>query len=115
MDNSIYEVERDDYVGFLGQLNKEMMDVEQYYENNMTIIKIKSKNTGTHLCTRIIPEEGSEHYYVFNMPADNERVEPKPVMKITLNTKEEVQAFVNAINKLQLEAKKNAGDISERK
>ena len=105
MGNSIYEVERDDYVGFIGQLNKEMMDVEQYYEENMTIIKIKSKNTGTHLCTRIIPEDGEEHYFVFNMPADNERIAPKPVMKITLDNKEEVQAFFDALNKLQGEKK----------
>ena len=105
MDNSIYEVERDDYVGFIGQLNKSMMDVEQYYEENITIIKIKSKNTGIHLCTRIIPDEGEEHYYVFNMPADDERIAPKPVMKITLNDKEEVQAFFDALNKLQKEKK----------
>ena len=107
MDNSIYEVERDEYAGFIGQLNKEMMDVEQYYENNMTIMKIKSKNTGIHLCTRIIPDEGMEHYFIFNMPADDERIAPKPVLKINLNTKEEVQAFFNALNKIQLEAKKN--------
>ena len=107
MDNSIYEVERDDYAGFIGQLNKEMMDVEQYYEQDMTIVKIKSKTTGIHLCTRIIPDEGKEHYYVFNMPLDEERVAPKPVMKINLNTKEEVQAFFNALNKLQQEAHKD--------
>lgn len=104
MNNSIYEVERDDYVGFIGQLNKQMMDVEQYYEDNMTIMKIISKNTHTHLCTRIINEDG-EHYYIFNMPEDNERIEPSPVMKITLDNKEEVQAFFNALSKLQQEKK----------
>ena len=107
MDNSIYEVDRDDYVGFIGQLNKQMMDLEQYYEANSTIIKIVSKNTGIHLCTRIIPDEGEEHYYVFNMPADDERIAPRPVMKITLDSKEEVQTFFDALNKLQLEAKKH--------
>ena len=111
MDNSIYEVERNEYAGFIGQLNKEMMDVEQYYEEDLTIMKIKSKNTGIHLCTRIIPAEGEEHYYVFNMPADDERITPKPVMKITLDTKEDVQAFFDALNKLQSEAKGNARDI----
>ena len=105
MDNSIYEVTRDEYAGFIGQLNKEKCDVEQFYENNMTIIKIRSKATNTHFCTRIIPEDGEEHYYVFNMPADDERVVPKPVMKVTLDTKEEVQAFFNALNKLQKEKK----------
>lgn len=111
MDNSIYEVERDEYVGFVGQLNKTMMDVEQFFEEDLTIIKIKSKNTGTHLCTRIIPSEGEEHYFVFNMPADEERVAPKPVRKITLETQEEVQEFFNALGKLQMEAQKNDGNI----
>ena len=115
MDNSIYEVERDDYAGFIGQLNKEMMDVEQFYEENMTVVKIKSKNTGIHLCTRIIPDDDVEHYYIFNMPTDDERVAPKPVMKITLESKEEVQSFFDALNKIQLEAHKNDGDILEHK
>ncbi len=103
MDNSIYEVERDDYAGFIGQLNKQMMDVEQSYQEDMTIIKIKSKNTGIHLCTRIIPDEGEEHYFIFNMPTDDERIAPKPVMKIVLDNREDVQNFFNALNKLQQE------------
>lgn len=112
MNNDIYEVTRDEYAGFIGQLNKQMMDVEQLYQEDMTIVKIKSKNTGIHLCTRIIPEEGEEHYFVFNMPADDERITPKPVLKITLNDKEEVQAFFNALNKLQQE-KDNDRTIQE--
>ena len=111
MDNSIYEVERDEYVGFIGQLNKQMCDVEQFYEEDMTIMKIKSKATGTHFCTRIISEDGEEHYFIFNMPADDERVAPKPIMKVTLDTREDVQAFFDALNKLQLEAKNNAGTV----
>ena len=108
MDNSIYEVSRDEYAGFIGQLNKEKCDVEKFYEQDLTIIKIETKATGTHFCTRIIPDSGEEHYFVFNMPADDERVAPKPVMKITLDTKEQVQEFFNALNKLQLEAHKDA-------
>ena len=105
MSNDIYEVTRDEYAGFIGQLNKQMCDVEQFFEDGMTIIKIKSKVTGTHFCTRIIPEDDVEHYFVFNMPEDNERVAPKPVMKVTLETKEEVQNFFNALGKLQQENK----------
>ena len=105
MDNSIYEVTRDEYAGFIGQLNKQMCDVEQFFEDSMTIMKIKSKATGTHFCTRIIPEDDIEHYFIFNMPEDNERIAPKPVMKVTLETKEEVQAFFDALNKLQKEDK----------
>ena len=105
MDNSIYEVERDEYVGFLGQLNKQMCDYEQFWEDDLLIIKLKSKKTGTHLCTRIIPRDGEQHFYIFNMPADEERVPPKPVMKITLDTKEEVQTFFDALRKLKEEHK----------
>lgn len=101
MDNSIFEVERDEYAGFIGQINKEMMDVEQFYEAGATIIKIISKATGKHLCTRIIPEDDIEHYFIFEMPEDNERIPPRPVMKITLKTKEEVQAFFDALKELQ--------------
>ena len=110
MSNDIYEVTRDEYAGFIGQLNKQMMDVEQSYQEDMTIVKIISKNTGIHLCTRVIPEEGEEHYFIFNMPADDERVAPKPVLKITLDNKEDVQTFFNALNKLQQE-KHNDGTI----
>ena len=107
MDNSIYEVTRDEYAGFISGLNKQKCDVEQCYEKDMTVMKIKSKATGTHFCTRIIPEEGEEHYYIFNMPSAEESVPNKPVMKISLETKEEVQAFFDALNKLQQEAHKN--------
>lgn len=101
MDNSIYEVERDEYAGFIGQLNKTMMDVEQSYEQDVTIMKIKSKKTGKHLCTRIIPNDDVEHYFIFNMPDSEERIAPKPVIKVTLETKEEVQHFFDALSKLQ--------------
>ncbi len=104
---SIYEVERNDYVGFVGQLNKEKCEVEQSYEEDKTILKIKSKATGTLLCEREIPESGEEKYYVYNMPADDERVAPKPVQIFNLETKEEVQAFFDILNKLQEEHKKN--------
>ena len=114
MDNSIYEVDRDDYVGFIGQLNKQMMDVEQLYQDDLTIMKIKSKETGKHLCSRVITQDGPEHYYIFNMPEDSERIAPKPIRQIKLETKEEVQAFFDALNKIQKE-NKDGGTISEHK
>lgn len=101
MDNSIYEVTRDEYAGFLGQLNKTLCDIEQCYQEDCTILKVKSKKTGTHFCTRIIPQEGEEHYFVFNMPEVEERVPPKPVQKIKLETQEEVQKFFEILGKIQ--------------
>ena len=102
MDNSIYEVEREDYVNFLSQINKQLMDVEEHILDNYTSIKIKSKKTKKHLCTRIIDHEVEEEkYFIFNYPDSDERIEPKPVRQITLETKEEVQHFFDALNKLQ--------------
>ena len=112
MDNSIYEVERDDYVGFINQLNKEKTDLEVHEYAGGYIVKIKTKKNNKHLSTRIIDnEKNEEHYYIFNMPDDDERIQPRGVMKVTLNSKEEVQAFFDALNKLQQEAKNDAGDL----
>ena len=105
MDNSIYEVERDEYAGFIGQLNKEKCTVEQLQESDFTIIKIKSKKTGTHLCTRIISKDEIEHYYIFNMPENEERQAGRPVRKITLETPEEVQTFFDILSKVTKESK----------
>ena len=105
-DNSKFEVDRDWYVGFIGQLNKSMMDVEQAYLEDISILKIRSKKTGKLLCTRMISKDGEEFYYIFEEPDSDERVAPKPVMQIALDNKEDVQAFFNALSKLQQEAKK---------
>ena len=44
MDESIYEVERDEYAGVIGQINTKTADVEEYHQDDVTIIKIKNKN-----------------------------------------------------------------------
>ena len=83
MNDNIYEVERDDYLAFIGQLNKKLMDIEHCTQENCTSIKIISQNTGKHLCTREIihnEEEDEEKYYIFNYPEDKERIAPKPIM-----------------------------------
>ena len=105
MDNSIYEIDRREYVGFLRELNKEKMDMEEFKGPEYTSIKLKSKKTGKHITTRIIDEEHGEHYYLFNMPDDDEMVKPKGYVRVNLETKEEVQAFFDALKKLQEEHK----------
>lgn len=106
MDNSIYEVEREDYRNFIEQLNKEMMDTEVYSYQNCLFTKVFSKKTKKHLSSRVSDSDlEEEHYFIFNYPDDDERIAPKPVMKINLTTKEEVQAFFNALNKMQQEKK----------
>lgn len=102
MDNSIYEVQREDYRNFIEQLNKEMMDTEVYSYQNCLFTKVFSKKTKKHLSSRVSDSDlEEERYFIFNYPDDDERIEPKPVLKINLETREEVQEFLNAIAKIQ--------------
>lgn len=103
MDNEIYEVNRDEYAGFMSQIKPGCLDVEVSHLEDCTIIKAQSKKTGKHLCSRIIPEDAEEHYYVFNMPDDDERQKGQPVRKIILESQEEVQNFFNALSKIMKE------------
>lgn len=105
MDNSIYEVMRDDYVGFLNQIKKDARSVKTEIKDNYNYIKTFSVKTKTHLCTRMVPivEGLDEKYYIFNMPLPEERCEARPIRKIVLETKEEVQAFIDALAKIQKE------------
>lgn len=100
MDNSIYEVTRDDYAGVISQINPKTSDVETYHEEYGTIIKIKNKD-GVHFTTRIIPEDDEEKYFVFTLPQGEDCLPPKAIRKITLETQEEVQAFFDVLNKIQ--------------
>ena len=107
MNDDIYEVSRDEYAGFIGGLNKKECEVEQVFNENETILKIKSKLRDIPLCTRIIPQNDVEKYYIYNMPSKEESVPNKPVLQIKLETREEVQAFFDALSKLQREEHKN--------
>lgn len=104
MDNiNIYEVSRDEYAGFLGQIKPDMREAKTIDYDNETILKVFSKNTGIHYCSRVIPhnEQEEEKYYVYNMPQDNERQPPHAVRKIMLATREEVQNFFQILSKIQ--------------
>lgn len=102
MDNEIYEVNRDEYAGVIAQINPKTSDVETFHEDWGTAIKVKSK-AGIHFTTRLISEDGEEQYYVFNLPRGEDCLPPKRIRKVTLETKEEVQAFFDALNKIQKE------------
>ena len=104
MENDIYEVDKEEYKTFLGQLDATKTHIEESWVEQLHIIKIISNKTNTHLCSRICDAElEEEHYFIFNYPDSDERITPKPVLKINLNSREEVQEFLNAISKLQKE------------
>ena len=101
--DDIYEVSRDEYVGFLNQIRPSARATKTLEEKNYTILNSYSIKNNNHLCTRMIPknEDEIEKYYVINMPDDDERQAPKAVRKIVLESKEEVQTFFDILSKLQ--------------
>ena len=106
MDNSIYEVERDDFKGFIDQLNPKCIDYAVYELGELKSIRIFAKDDHDRLFAEQVIKNGESSYFVYEMPEKCERIEPKPVRKITLETKEEVEHFFKALNKLQQEHKK---------
>lgn len=102
MNKEIYQVERDDYVSFVNQIKPGCGDLKIVENNDYTIANIYSKKTDVLLCGREIPKEEDKEtlYYIYNMPENDERCPAKPVRKITLETKEEVQAFFDILSKL---------------
>ena len=109
MENSIYEVYRDDYKGFVNQIKPECREIKiEDIGTTHVAFKIFSKKNNKCLCSRVAckPESGFEEpekYYIFEMPDDDERCAPIPVYKLNLESKEEVQAFFDAVAKLQKE------------
>ena len=96
---SIYEVTRADYTSFVEQIKPEYRKIETVkIDERHTAIKIFSTNTNKCLCSRLtytadFGEPEPEVYYIFEMPENYERLAPIPKIKITLETKEEVQKF----------------------
>jgi hypothetical protein len=99
MENSIYEVTREDYKAFVNEIKPEFRDVKtEQIGTTKEACKIYSKKTGKCLCSRVtytaeygIPEP--ERYYIFEMPDDEERGKAVPTIKITLDSREAVQKF----------------------
>ena len=104
MENDIYEVDREEYKTFLGQLDTTKTHLEESWEgeDSIQIIKVVSDKSNIHLCGRIRDYKlEKERYFIFNYPDADERLRPKPVLHLTLNSREEVQDFFNAISELQ--------------
>lgn len=114
MIENVYEVEREDYKGFLDQINKDAKIIKEEQNEGIKWTKVYSKTNNKLLCTKETfftnDRFGEEHYYVFEMPPEEDRIAAKPVQKIVLENKEQVQAFFNALSQLTKE-RKNARDI----
>lgn len=107
MENDIFEVTRDEYIGFLSQIKPEARETVTETEEKYVIYKIYSKLNNNHLCTKKVPvgkqNDDIQHYYIYNMPLKEQRQQPTPVHKYTLKTQEQVQEFLKILNQLSQE------------
>ncbi len=99
--DEIYEVERDQYAGLIGEMKTKCFNMDISYMENATIVTLTSKKTGKIVTKCIIHEDGNEQYYIYELPENDERLAPKKILKYELQTKEEVQAFFDILNKIQ--------------
>lgn len=107
--NEIFKVIREDYKAFVERFlpGAVMVEEEEYKEGK--ILKVYSNKTNKLLCAQTMTEEGNSSYYIFEYPEDDEWGPPIPKYKLELQTKEEVQAFFDALAKLRKQ--KDEGNI----
>lgn len=108
MNESIFEVSRAEYKSFVEEIKPDCRRVEEIdLDKWHKATKIFSKKTGKCLTSRVtnIMNDEDEHepekYYIFEMPDDDERQAPIPRVKVVLETKEQVQAFLDGMKKLK--------------
>lgn len=109
-DDEVYEVTRDEFKGFIDQIKPECFEYEtrrtcneDTYNVDFHEVKIVSKDG--RLFAKVTSTTEDVHYYVYEMPRDDERQAAKAIRKITLESPEEVKVFFEALNKIQKENK----------
>ena len=110
MNDEIYEVTRIEYSSLVETIKPEARDIMQYVKDDYKYVDIYSKKTHTKLTSRVtyigdMESRKGEKYYIYNLPLAEERNPDIPKCRITLETREEVQAFVDAIARMNKEQK----------
>ena len=98
----IFEVTKADFRAFAERLKPECCRTETIQpEEDFLQMYTYSKRTETLLCGREKKLDSPEKYYIFNYPETDEWGPAIPKMKITLETKEEIQALFDAIAEMK--------------
>lgn len=99
MNDDMYKVEYEDYLGFVNQLKKGIFNskVEEY--DTKKRLEIISNKTGKVLAAQEVYSNEENAFFIYEMPDDDERRAPPKVRKIVLETEEEVKAFFELLNK----------------
>lgn len=104
-----YEVERADYQSFCEQLRMSHFRTEIIsLEDGLMEIRLISRTTEHCVAGRIydsrelpIEQLKPQRYFIFETPLPEESRAPIPKTRLHLETREEVQAFFDAISRLQ--------------
>jgi len=105
-DDEVYEVTRDEFKGFIDQIKPECFTYEEYGFGNeygeTHEIKVTSTDSTRHFASiKRFYEDENIHYYVYEMPHDDECRPAKSVYQITLNSPEEVAEFFKLLKQTQ--------------
>jgi len=101
-EDEVYEVSRDEFKGFMDQIKPDSFDHINLDYDNYREIKLVSKDGLRHFSSiKQLPNDDDIHYYIYDMPNDDERQEAKMVRKITLGSQEDVKAFFEILSKIQ--------------
>lgn len=106
LNNEVFEVTRADYKSFIERLVKGVIFTkEETIDENTCQMNVFSKKTNKLLCARKYSKikDAKEKYYIFEYPDSDEWIDAIPKVKITLETKEEVQAVLEAFKKMREE------------
>ena len=102
MDESIYEVTRADYKNFLETVKSSAREVKEFNKDDYHYIEVYSKTNGNLLASRKFymgDEKHEERYYIWDLPCPEDSVPPIPKYTLNLETREEVQAFLDFLAK----------------
>lgn len=105
--DNIFEVSREEYKSFVETIKPETRDIrEEIIDSRLKATKIYSKKTGKCLTSRVVDVRENdvrvpERYYIFELPDNDERLATIPKVKVVLETKEQVQAFLDGIKRMR--------------
>lgn len=90
---SLYLVEKEDYIALVERLIKDKMETELIEEREFSFFKVKSKQTNNYICACKFYNSGAApEYYVFNLPEKDEWGPAKAKRRVEL-TEEESKLF----------------------
>ena len=101
-DDELYEVTRDEFKGFMDQIKPDCFDRVDLGYDSYREVKVISKDGLRHFASiKQFPDSDDIHYFVYEMPNDDERQEAKVIRRFTLGSQEDVKTFFEILKQIQ--------------